>query len=490
MSIREEMRDGLIEAYKPKAIDGASCMICGQAGGRLSLHLIEAVIPEAQRLPSGSVPMIQSRGTIRCSFAVCEACAPACSMCGIAVRTKRVLRAYRVLEESAWAGSKVYLGNGFCQHWNLITRYRLNGLPSSFVSPFELSKPRLPAVTFTADADHPVPKRSSPFSANVSGVQSTQMGDPTVENYRQNLLASKPVRTNFDSDDEFEECLGFWMSRQGRILAHMATAKRRAIGVELFVGDIAALSGTVYIAWFIANPNGPTAFAMGAVETTTGNRLFYRYMHFLKQETWLLGDLQSLISDCGNDFGALLERGVGSLDEHLASVSKAGVSVLSAIPSFVIPNENPSIWSSFQKMIGLRLANEDWGKELFFRQTYGTDFFGRAGEEVREAYEALKSDPTTDPNFLNFMWARYSEIPSFINWRPSKHKSQLASPAVVALWWQHAVARTTVNEGLAQFKLMWDGASGLVHPSGTEVPALSFAEVEQFFANFQLPLDS
>jgi hypothetical protein len=53
--------------------------------------------------------------------------------------------------------------------------------------------------------------------------------DPTRESaaeYRQRLAASRPDRTNFESQEDYEEAIGYWQSHQGRILGLYAQANR------------------------------------------------------------------------------------------------------------------------------------------------------------------------------------------------------------------------------------------------------------------------
>jgi len=41
-------------------------------------------------------------------------------------------------------------------------------------------------------------------------------------------------------------------------------------------GDLSKLNGELLAGWFIANPNGPTAFALGFVEYENSRRMFYK----------------------------------------------------------------------------------------------------------------------------------------------------------------------------------------------------------------------
>ena len=58
-----------------------------------------------------------------------------------------------------------------------------------------------------------------------------------------------------------------------------------------YEGDFTNFSGELLAGWFIANPNGPTAGALGLVEVGRTRKLFYRWMHFTGGKTWLSSDL-------------------------------------------------------------------------------------------------------------------------------------------------------------------------------------------------------
>jgi serine/threonine protein kinase/thioredoxin-like negative regulator of GroEL len=134
---RDALREGLLESYKPTALADTVCTVCNCTASPMSLHLLEGTVPEEGPLPQPFVAMAQSRGVIRGSFPVCTNCASLCPKCGIAIQTKSVREAEKVLSLSAWEGAHVSLGNGYCRHANLLRRLGQKGLPASFVSPFD-----------------------------------------------------------------------------------------------------------------------------------------------------------------------------------------------------------------------------------------------------------------------------------------------------------------------------------------------------------------
>ena len=71
-------------------------------------------------------------------------------------------------------------------------------------------------------------------------------------------------------------------------------------------GDLSKLNGELLAGWFIANPNGPTAFALGFVEYENSRRMFYKWMHFTGGKTWLSQELASYFTHSVANFGEIL----------------------------------------------------------------------------------------------------------------------------------------------------------------------------------------
>ena len=88
------------------------------------------------------------------------------------------------------------------------------------------------------------------------------------------------------------------------------------MAVEKFEGNLSQTTGQILAGWFLANPNGPTAYAVGFVELQITRRLFLRWMHFTGGNTWLLNSLpdeQKIDQFCGSepifsDLGWLVEH--------------------------------------------------------------------------------------------------------------------------------------------------------------------------------------
>lgn len=140
----------------------------------------------------------------------------------------------------------------------------------------------------------------------------------------------------------------------------------------------------------------------------------------------------------------------------------------------------------------------DWGRELYYLNKYGTDLFGQAGEETREAYEQLlkesETDPRIDKEFLRYIWHRHAHIGSFHNWRPDACQSQPFSEAAFDEWWCVVSSAAYVREGLASFADAWVGSIRVLEGSQflkgvrEEGRLTTFDDVALFYEQFHLSL--
>lgn len=151
---RAELRAGLIEAFKPRRVSGAFCLLCGSEHALVSLHLVESYFPEALPLPERFVAASQSRGYVRGGFPICVNCAPPCKKCGIAIRTKEVVQALAFLKGAAMPGVSIAAGNGYCQHIHLINDLLPRKRQQPFFDPFGGSEARPSAAICANPASH------------------------------------------------------------------------------------------------------------------------------------------------------------------------------------------------------------------------------------------------------------------------------------------------------------------------------------------------
>ena len=265
------------------------------------------------------------------------------------------------------------------------------------------------------------------------------------------------------------------------------------MSIKLYEGDFDDLTGGILASWFIFNPNGPTAFAAGFVETTDAPwSLFYRRMHFNGGKTYLGAVLDDEISAASGNFGEVFFNLMIGVNIHIALNGCDEQLFSGGVPTFVRTNGNPDVDAAMRELIAVStsLHEVDWGRELFLRETYGTDLFGSAGEQVREAYEKHKKQAAHGSLFLQEFWAQHQHIPSFRNWTPGRYQSRPFSKALFARWWAAVTEENFVAASTVRFAQAWLGAVHNVSPdmlSGLD-GYTSYSEVVRFFDNFHMPL--
>lgn len=111
----EELRQDLIESYRPKSMPGTACLLCGSQNQPMSLHVLEYHHESKIGSPSGFVPMSQSRGTTRGSIPICSSCAAPCSKCGLPVVTPWHKKIAALLQ-SQHPAVTLRTGQGYCRH--------------------------------------------------------------------------------------------------------------------------------------------------------------------------------------------------------------------------------------------------------------------------------------------------------------------------------------------------------------------------------------
>ena len=110
------MSNALIEAYKPRILDGNHpCCICGKVGKPMSFHALEYSQYDYLPHPIYFIPMSGSGGRLRGSFPICTSCAKPCKKCGLAIKSEKFEEKYIELSNE-YEG--VRPGNGTCDHFH------------------------------------------------------------------------------------------------------------------------------------------------------------------------------------------------------------------------------------------------------------------------------------------------------------------------------------------------------------------------------------
>ena len=114
------------------------------------------------------------------------------------------------------------------------------------------------------------------------------------------------------------------------------------MSISVYEGDFDDLSGGVVCSWFISNPRGPTAFAVGFVEVAdTPWSLFYRRMHFTGAKRYLGVTVDKEISAASDDFYDAFFNYMIALNNYLALSSRDAPEFLGEVPTFIRTNGNP-----------------------------------------------------------------------------------------------------------------------------------------------------
>ena len=89
------------------------------------------------------------------------------------------------------------------------------------------------------------------------------------------------------------------------------------------------------------------------------------------------------------------------------------------IPSFLIVNAGDETLADIAKRLLVRgtAAKEDWGRPMAYTRQFGSNFFARAGAEIRDTYNSMlaeaRSKGEEPSDFLKMTELRYGHIPDF-----------------------------------------------------------------------------
>jgi hypothetical protein len=256
-----------------------------------------------------------------------------------------------------------------------------------------------------------------------------------------------------------------------------------------------AMSGRVVVTWSIFNPNGPTLSCLGWIYGHNDTaHIFYRWLHFLGGETWHLGDART--------------SEAGWTDRALEIFWRANSRFIAAdlpppfhgIPSLVsLPHPDrlgPFVQDLLKAAPGVR--GEDWGHEAYYLRKHGDQLFARAGEEIREAVERIKADPSltaeqrAEAERLHEL--RFGNVPTFAGSPAPNYQSAAFSEGLFSEWWEAVTAPGFIGSALLQLAQAWVGAIHILQSTGrldayrTSGRFTPFEHVRDFLARFAHPL--
>jgi hypothetical protein len=106
-----------------------------------------------------------------------------------------------------------------------------------------------------------------------------------------------------------------------------------------------------------------------------------------------------------------------SIHQHLVQNREHGL--FHTIPTFLIANRgDETLWDIAKRLLSSgAAAQNDWGRPMTYTRQFGSNFFARAGAEIRESYEAgmaeAQSKGQEPSDFLKWVKVRYSKTHKF-----------------------------------------------------------------------------
>jgi hypothetical protein len=230
------------------------------------------------------------------------------------------------------------------------------------------------------------------------------------------------------------------------------------------------------------NPNGPTLYTLGERVENESREIFLRMHHMLGGNTIVL----RMKDSSALTYGAIREC-ILEILEFIKGHDHP--SPFGGIPSFVYANnDDPTFMQIMHEIIADETRNFDWGRELYFTREFGKDFFGRAGCELRAAYETSMRRPNLTEEqrkFLEFTHLRYQNIPDYRDAKTPNFVSSQFTSELYEEWW--AVINDAARSQYAIVTLfqMWDGALSIMSDSMKD-NSVSSQDLIQFIAKYQL----
>lgn len=249
--------------------------------------------------------------------------------------------------------------------------------------------------------------------------------------------------------------------------------------------------GKILFAWVILNPNGPTFSCIGIRYCGSPGQIevFYRWMHFTGGESFVLGYVGEG-PNLASDLIAILRH---AFCQQAGSVFSR-FSLVTCVPSFVVLNdEEDSALIPSTEVLGLFLLSDhfrlaDWGREFYYLQKYGSEFFDRAAEETREAVERLSLEQLEkdQQEFLDHTKLKRANLSAFSDWKPDQYISRPMADQDPVQWWSTITAHQFQLQGLAQLGHAWVGA--IFQTRQTLKAEESFEMLSQFTEHHKMPL--
>jgi hypothetical protein len=235
----------------------------------------------------------------------------------------------------------------------------------------------------------------------------------------------------------------------------------------------------IFLAWGILNPNGPTLYILGSRRFEDKHRTFMRWLHMFGGCTTYAAEAVSDIT-----YQGIYEDAI-SIHQHLVRNHEHGL--FHVIPSFLIANGGDVTLVDIAKQLLASgpAAKNDWGRPMAYLRQFGSNFFARAGAEIRATYDSMlaeaRSKGEQPSDFLKWTEIRYGHIPDFKDAKIPSWTETPMSPELLDEWLRIVLPREFQVQALTALKTMWEGAPKVLSDEVSEKvipwePVFSFLE--------------
>jgi hypothetical protein len=212
----------------------------------------------------------------------------------------------------------------------------------------------------------------------------------------------------------------------------------------------------IFLAWGILNPNGPTLYILGCRKFDGKHRTFMRWFHMFGGCTTYAAEAVSDIT-----YQGIYEDAV-SIHQHLVGNREHGL--FHVIPSFLIPNGGDATLVDIAKQLLASgpAAKNDWGRPMAYTRQFGSNFFARAGAEIRTTYESMlaeaRSKGEQPSDYLKWIEIRYGHIPDFKDANIPSWTEAPMSSELLDEWFRIVSPSEFQVQALVALRTMWEGA--------------------------------
>jgi hypothetical protein len=240
-------------------------------------------------------------------------------------------------------------------------------------------------------------------------------------------------------------------------------------------------SGKIFLIWGILNPNGPTLYTLGCREVDGKQKTFFRWLHMLGGCTTYAANAVEKVTYQN------IHDDAQSINKHLPQQRQP--TLFKTVPSFVIASDGDStVEHIVQRLVCDDTVDTDWGREIAYVRKFGTNFFGRAGAELREFYDAqvaeAKAQGHEPDEGVKFLQSLYGHIPDFSEAEIPKATPSPLTSELFKEWWTVVSAPDHQKVALTTLKSMWEGAITMLSQE-MKANAVEWDLVLKFLINYR-----